>query len=284
MKRYYKVSFQYSEYTYCANIAHADNIQDVEKHYSKYAWSNVTEATEYDVEEAKTKGMPIIEIESTQEPEEQNQKTTTTEEKENKTMMSNNMIDLEALRIETREDIGTDAAYLAADYEGCSSSIDDAIRERADSETSIYYSDIIKFIADHVEEVNDTINEFGWDGCGGDLYKAGQMTECLQLEQNYMEKVDGIIRYAAIMDLIYNRKLATISAETWESIESELDGLDYDSRFDEITDVITEALTAEDDTEAAGSLDDIRDRMRNGFENIAAAVSNAETAPETVTA
>lgn len=199
-------------------------------------------------------------------------------------MMNNNMIDLESLRIETREDIGTDAAYLAADYEGCSSSIDDVIRERADSETSIYYSDIIKFIADHVEEVNDTINEFGWDGCGGDLYKAGQMTECLQLEQNYMEKVDGIIRYAAIMDLIYNRKLATISAETWESIESELDGLDYDSRFDEITDVITEALTAEEDTEAAGSLDDIRDRMRNGFENIAAAVSNAETAPETVTA
>lgn len=199
-------------------------------------------------------------------------------------MTNNNMIDLEALRIETREDIGTDAAYLAADYEGCSSSIDDVIRERADSETSIYYSDIIKFIADHVEEVNDTINEFGWDGCGGDLYKAGQMTEYLQLEQNYMEKVDGIIRYAAIMDLIYNRKLATISAETWESIESELDGLDYDSRFDEITDVITEALTAEEDTEAAGSLDDIRDRMRNGFENIAAAVSNAETAPETVTA
>lgn len=199
-------------------------------------------------------------------------------------MMNNNMIDLEALRIETREDIGTDAAYLAADYEGCRSSIDEAIRERADSETSIYYSDIIKFIADHVEEVNDTINEFSWDGCGGDLYKAGQMTECMQIERDYFEKVDGIIRYAAIMDLIYNRKLATISAETWESIESELDGLDYDSRFDEITDVITEALTAEEDTEAAGSLDDIRDRMRNGFENIAAAVSNAETAPETVTA
>ena len=37
MKKYYKVSFQYSESVYCANIAHAETAADVEAYYSKYA-------------------------------------------------------------------------------------------------------------------------------------------------------------------------------------------------------------------------------------------------------
>lgn len=197
-------------------------------------------------------------------------------------MMNNNMIDLEALRIETREDIGTDAAYLAADYEGCSSCICDAIQERADSETSIYYSDIIKYISEHVEEVNEAIEEFGWDGCGSDLYKAGQMAEYLQIERDYMEQESGIIRYAAIMDLI-SRKLETISADIWEDIEIELEKLDSNDRFSDITDIIDAALEAEEDdeTETAGTLENIRDRMRDGFDDIAAATAKQ---PEVVTA
>lgn len=280
MKKFYKVSFQYSEYIYCNNIAHADSLQDVERHYSKYAWNKITEAADYDVEEAKTKGMPIIEIESTQEPEEQE---TANKEEGRKEEMK--MISLEDLKNETREEIGTDAAYLAADYEGCSSYICDAIQERADSETSIYYSDIIKYISEHVEEVNEAIEEFGWDGCGSDLYKAGQMAEFIQIERAYMEQESGIIRYAAIMDLI-SRKMETISADIWEDIEIELEKLDSGDRFSDITDIITEALEAEadDDTETAGALEDIRDRMRDGFDGIAAAVTNQDSAPEVVTA
>lgn len=51
----------------------------------------------------------------------------------------------------------------------------DLFHEYADGHTSIYYSDIIKYISEHVEDVNRAIEEFGWDGCGADLYKAGQM-------------------------------------------------------------------------------------------------------------
>lgn len=40
----------------------------------------------------------------------------------------------------------------------------------------------------------------------------------------------------------------------------------------------------EDETETAGALEDIRDRMRDGFDGIAAAVANQDTAPEVVTA
>lgn len=64
MKKYFNVSFQYSESVYCANIAHAESAEAVEAHYSaKYEWCKVSEATAADVEEAQRKGKPIVEIE-----------------------------------------------------------------------------------------------------------------------------------------------------------------------------------------------------------------------------
>lgn len=63
MKTYYKVSFEYSEGIYCTNMAHAESAADVEKHYKKYTWCSVREAAPYELDEAKAKGMPIIEIE-----------------------------------------------------------------------------------------------------------------------------------------------------------------------------------------------------------------------------
>lgn len=61
MKTYYKVSFEYSEGIYCTNIAHAETAADVEAHYSKYSWCSIHEAKPYEIEEARMKGMPIIE-------------------------------------------------------------------------------------------------------------------------------------------------------------------------------------------------------------------------------
>ncbi len=66
MKKYFNVSFQYSENVYCANIAHAESAEAVEAHYSeKYEWCKISEATAADVEEAQRRGKPIIEIETT---------------------------------------------------------------------------------------------------------------------------------------------------------------------------------------------------------------------------
>lgn len=65
MKKYFNVSFQYSDDVFCANIAHAESAEAVERHYSeKYEWCKVSEATAADVEEAQRCGKPIIEIES----------------------------------------------------------------------------------------------------------------------------------------------------------------------------------------------------------------------------
>ena len=66
MKKYFNVSFQYSESVYCANIAHAESAEAVEAYYSaKYERCKVSEATAADVEEAQRKGKPIVEIETT---------------------------------------------------------------------------------------------------------------------------------------------------------------------------------------------------------------------------
>lgn len=161
-------------------------------------------------------------------------------------------INLEDIREYTREKMGTDAAYLAADYEGCSTTIDDAIMERADGETSIYYADIINYISDHVEEVANTINEFGWEGVGADLYNAGQMAEFESIRRSYEEKTENIIKYAAIMDLIYKRGLEEIDPEKWMAIKDRLtEEIDGSSRFDDITDIITEVLQDEEETETS---------------------------------
>lgn len=66
---YYKVTFEHSENVYCTNIAIADNVEAVKDHYFKYSWSNVRECAEWEVEEGKAKGMPIITIEAEKEPE-----------------------------------------------------------------------------------------------------------------------------------------------------------------------------------------------------------------------
>lgn len=84
MKNYYNVSFQYSESSYCANIAHAESVEDVEKHYSKYAWFKVSPASEYDVTDAQRRGKPIVEIEHVEEPEHEPQPAEAGEKTENR--------------------------------------------------------------------------------------------------------------------------------------------------------------------------------------------------------
>lgn len=60
--KYYNVSFQYNETIYCTNIAKTDDPEKIKAHYSKYTWYNISEATAGEVETARRKGMPIIEL------------------------------------------------------------------------------------------------------------------------------------------------------------------------------------------------------------------------------
>lgn len=79
MKKYFAVSFKHSESVFCSNIAHAETAEAVNAHYSKYEWVSVRECEDYEVETARRKGMPIVEIETpeavTEEPEQKEEET-----------------------------------------------------------------------------------------------------------------------------------------------------------------------------------------------------------------
>jgi hypothetical protein len=61
MKKYFMVSFKYSEIAYCTNIAHAESAETVEKHYSKYEWYSVREAKAWEIDGNIRRGMPVVE-------------------------------------------------------------------------------------------------------------------------------------------------------------------------------------------------------------------------------
>lgn len=79
MKKFFAVSFKYSESVYCSNIAHADTAEAVAAHYSKYERADIREAEAHEVETARRKGMPIVEIETPEAVTEEKEETTVKE-------------------------------------------------------------------------------------------------------------------------------------------------------------------------------------------------------------
>lgn len=65
----YRITFQYSENTYCTNIAKAQNADDVEEYYESKGQRviSIEQATDADIREAERKGMPVITIEESEE-------------------------------------------------------------------------------------------------------------------------------------------------------------------------------------------------------------------------
>lgn len=63
-KHYFNVTFRWSEdsNTFCSNLAHAENEEEVSKHYAKHAQVFISKASQYDVDEAKKRHKPIVEL------------------------------------------------------------------------------------------------------------------------------------------------------------------------------------------------------------------------------
>jgi hypothetical protein len=66
VKKFYEVSFKwYDTTTHCTNIVHAESPEAVTAHYTAkgHTWvGEPAEASEYRVQDAKRRGMPIIEL------------------------------------------------------------------------------------------------------------------------------------------------------------------------------------------------------------------------------
>lgn len=139
-----------------------------------------------------------------------------------------------------------DNAYISSQY------LSDAITEFADNNTSIYYADIKDFIANNIDAVTDAINEFGWDGCGGDLYKAGQTAEFLAIERTIYDELTDIIKYIALDFLDATEEANEDTERVWKSLAENkkaeiidecilgLENIDGNSRLDEITDLFAD--------------------------------------------
>jgi hypothetical protein len=137
----------------------------------------------------------------------------------------------------------------------------DAIMDFADGRTSIYYSSIMEFIKDNPDAVNDAINEYGWDGCGRDIYKAGQLAEFSSIEQEIYDELEDVIKYITL-DFIDSTDEANDDAENiWQTLTEEqknelltafiddLEMIDNNSRFDDITDLYNDFVQSILDTE-----------------------------------
>jgi len=63
--------------------------------------------------------------------------------------------------------------------------IDDIIQECADAGVDVYYKDLFDWVGagDNLNYVEDAIDEFGWEGVGGEMTKAYQMGQYIRNEQ-----------------------------------------------------------------------------------------------------
>lgn len=154
---------------------------------------------------------------------------------------------------------GFDSDYsgdFCADWDASQSAyFCDAISEFADGATSIYYNDITDYIQNHVEEVNDVIEEYGWDGCGGDLYKAGQMAEFCQIEQSLYNDVTQII-YKLTLNYLDASEGDDDAGKAWDKLTDaqraqlvddaifEIEQIDQNNRLDDIADAVEEYADA----------------------------------------
>lgn len=123
----------------------------------------------------------------------------------------------------------------------------DVISEIADSQVDIYYSDLTEWASGHFEEIAETISEFGWDGCEKDLYKAAQLAQFRENENEmYSELSEGLENFA-LSYLEYKLKMKEISEERWEEIQDFLSDIDSDDELEEITNFLDKMFSFEDE-------------------------------------
>lgn len=96
----------------------------------------------------------------------------------------------------------------------------DLISEFADRKADIYTSDILEYLVNNYENVNDTINEFGWDGVGRDIIKAAQYAQVREVENDLFEHEADIAK-----KLAYDYILEKVDA-SWDVPEEIVDDIE----------------------------------------------------------
>lgn len=95
----------------------------------------------------------------------------------------------------------------------------DVLAQMADMNTSIYYSDIQNFIAEHLDEVEAAINEFGWTG---NIYQAGQNAEYTHNYNMLNENLSNLLALWAIDYLQSEYNMINVPSAMWAMILVEI--------------------------------------------------------------
>ena len=129
------------------------------------------------------------------------------------------------------------------DYRDSSTYICDAISEIADSNTSIYYSDILDFIQENPETLADVVAEGLYEVNSSneyDLHRHGQAAEYMTIERDIYEHMKDAVMLCAVDFIRYDLKIETIPADLAELMGEWADNADNNDRMDEIPDLIRE--------------------------------------------
>ena len=155
----------------------------------------------------------------------------------------------------------------AVDYVNGASYIDDALQEAADGMVDIYYHDLLHWLPDNYEWLEEADAQGLLEGCKGDLMKMTQAAQYECYSQNlYDHKAD--ILAAVTLAHLKDQGVYAISEDMADTlIEGIRDASDGMNRFSDATDLaeetmsdsLTEALGDEDGELSADMADTLRD-------------------------
>lgn len=131
-------------------------------------------------------------------------------------------------------DYGEQCAEYGEDY------ISDNIMSVADDNVDIYTHDLLKWLPDNYEWMEEADAQCLLEGCKGDLMKMTQAAQYMCFSQNMYDHQEDIAKYATLEAL----KDAHVYAVSEELADALMDGIDYDSAdtFSELADDAKEQM------------------------------------------
>ena len=134
-------------------------------------------------------------------------------------------------------------------YDG-SEYVGDAITYIADNNVDIYYSDLAEYLKHNSGYVEQAIQEFGWEGCGSDIWQAIRMGQYLEIEEDLYENLDNILKYYTlkyIQEKHYEEMVTDNFDELFE--KEDFDNNNTLSDLEEWADEFIEDMNEEDEDE-----------------------------------